>query len=145
MAISNPAERLRPSSVGSIWLLLSIRLTRNQSSVRDVPSQSPANPDYTTVGKPPHRADTCNVVIFGESGAGKSSLVNLITRTNTAATSSDAGGCTSRTNAHEIWIRDMALKVKLFDTAGWSSSPLFVTVTELDGRSRRGSSRHSPR
>ncbi|KAG1760482.1 hypothetical protein EDD22DRAFT_825457 [Suillus occidentalis] len=39
---------------------------------------------------------------FGEAGAGKIFLVNLIAGTNTAATSSDAGGCTSAINEHEI-------------------------------------------
>jgi hypothetical protein len=59
----------------------------------------------------------------------------LLAGTNTAATSIDAGGCTSKTTEHEIRIQNETLKVKLFDTAGWSSSPLFVAITEPDGRS----------
>ncbi|KAG1741410.1 P-loop containing nucleoside triphosphate hydrolase protein [Suillus paluster] len=66
------------------------------------------------------RKDTSdyNVVIFGEAGAGKSSLVNLIAGTDTAQTSRDARGCTTETNAYDILIRNETLKVKLFDTAG---------------------------
>ncbi|KAG2051268.1 hypothetical protein BDR06DRAFT_865941, partial [Suillus hirtellus] len=61
-----------------------------------------------------------NIVIFGETGAGKSSLVNLITRQQTAATSSDAMGCTIKTNVyeHDVAIQNKVLKMKLFDTAG---------------------------
>ncbi|KAG2337539.1 P-loop containing nucleoside triphosphate hydrolase protein, partial [Suillus weaverae] len=61
-----------------------------------------------------------NIVIFGETGAGKSSLVNLITGTQSAPTSSDAMGCTTKTNVyeHDVVIQSKTLKVKLFDTAG---------------------------
>lgn len=67
-----------------------------------------------------HRTETCNIVIFGETGAGKSSLVNLITRQQTAATSSDAMGCTTKTNVyeHDVAFQNKTLKIKLFDTAG---------------------------
>ncbi|KAG2116816.1 hypothetical protein DEU56DRAFT_761493 [Suillus clintonianus] len=66
-------------------------------------------------GEPPHRTDTCNVVIFGEVGAGKSSLVNLIAGTNMAVVSPDAGGCTTETNEHEILIQNETLKMVGFD------------------------------
>lgn len=93
-------------------------------SSSSVPSKNPAHPNYTAaVGEPSRRTDTCNVVIIGEAGAGKSSLVNLIAGTNTAVVSSDAGGCTSTTNTHEIWIQNKTLKVKLFDTAGLDEDP----------------------
>jgi small GTP-binding protein len=87
-----------------------------------VPSQfkSSANSNYTAVGEPPHHTDTCNVVIFGESGVGKSSLVNLIAGKNSAVTSSSAGGCTTEASAHDskILIQNEMLKVQLFDTPG---------------------------
>ncbi|KAG1850172.1 P-loop containing nucleoside triphosphate hydrolase protein [Suillus subluteus] len=93
---------------------------RLQPSSSSVPSQfkSSTNSNYTAVWEPPHRTDTCNVVIFGESGAGKSSLVNLIAGTNTAVISSDIGGCTTGANPHDILIQNETLKVKLFDTPG---------------------------
>ncbi|KAG1723931.1 P-loop containing nucleoside triphosphate hydrolase protein [Suillus lakei] len=85
--------------------------------------QTAASPNHTGVGEPPRRTDTCSVVIFGESGAGKSSLVNLIARMNMAVTSCDAGGCTAKTNVHEILIQNELLKVKLFDTPGLDEGP----------------------
>ncbi|KAG1852205.1 P-loop containing nucleoside triphosphate hydrolase protein [Suillus subluteus] len=116
MAIPQPAGRLQPSS-------------------SSVPSQfkSSANSDYTAVGEPLHRTDTCNVVIFGESGAGKSSLVNLIAGTNMAVTSSDTGGCTTGANPHDILIQNETLKVKLFDTAGLDEGPR-GTVPDKEAR-----------
>ncbi|KAG2140441.1 P-loop containing nucleoside triphosphate hydrolase protein [Suillus cothurnatus] len=62
-----------------------------------------------------------NVVIFGESGAGKSSLVNLITKKHAAPTSCDSAGCTAQTNEYDLSIgsnQSNLLKVKLFDTPG---------------------------
>ncbi|KAG2130589.1 P-loop containing nucleoside triphosphate hydrolase protein [Suillus cothurnatus] len=94
--------------------------TERQSSISSVSSRSPANTNYTAVGGPPNRTGTCNVIIFGESGAGKSSLVNLVARMDVAATSSDAKGCTTEASAHDskILIQNEMLKVKLFDTPG---------------------------
>ncbi|KAG1737390.1 P-loop containing nucleoside triphosphate hydrolase protein [Suillus lakei] len=94
--------------------------------------QTAASSNHTEVEEPPRRTDMCSVVIFGESGAGKSSLVNLIAGKKMAKTSCDAGGCTSETNVHEFLIRNESLKVKLLDTPGRSSSLLFVVITELD-------------
>ncbi|KAG2066556.1 P-loop containing nucleoside triphosphate hydrolase protein [Suillus decipiens] len=68
-----------------------------------------------------HTEETCNVVIFGETGAGKSSLINLITKKHTAPTSCDTTGCTTQTNVYDLSIESIQnnlLKVKLFDTPG---------------------------
>ncbi|KAG2113741.1 P-loop containing nucleoside triphosphate hydrolase protein [Suillus discolor] len=67
-----------------------------------------------------HKEETCNVVIFGETGAGKSSLINLVAGTRTALTSCTAVGCTTETNVYDISIpsQNETLKVKLFDTVG---------------------------
>jgi len=102
--------------------------------------------NHSEVGEPPYRIGTFNVVICGEAGACKSSLVNLIAGMEIAVTSSSASGCTAGTNAYDIsMIRDQTFKVKLVDTAGSSSLPLFIAITELDYRSGRGPWRHSPR
>ncbi|KAG2352017.1 P-loop containing nucleoside triphosphate hydrolase protein [Suillus spraguei] len=106
MTISEPAGRHPPCSSSVVF-----------------PSQISADSNYTAVEEPLHPTDTCNVVIFGESGAGKSSLVNLIAGTNKAATSSDARGCTTGTKAYDIWIQNGTLKVNLFDTAGLDEGP----------------------
>ncbi|KAG1850169.1 P-loop containing nucleoside triphosphate hydrolase protein [Suillus subluteus] len=90
--------------------------------------------NHTEVGEPPHRADTFNVVICGEAGSGKSSLVNLIAGENVAVTSSDAGGCTAGTHAYDIsTIRNETFKVKLVDTAGLDEGPR-GTVPDKEAR-----------
>jgi len=57
-----------------------------------------------------------NVVIFGESGSGKSSVVNAITQSQRAQTSSGATGCTFRCERHEVDLSGK--KFVLFDTVG---------------------------
>jgi len=100
-------------------------------------SISAAGSNGNRVEEASHRTYACNVVIFGETGVGKSSLVNLIARTQKARTSPDALGCTTKTEVYDVLIQNnfKTLKVKLFDTAGRYSSPLLVNVTELDHRS----------
>ncbi|KAG1785548.1 P-loop containing nucleoside triphosphate hydrolase protein [Suillus plorans] len=89
-------------------------------STQSRPCTSPDGIDDIRAREVLHPTETCNIVIFGETGAGKSSLVNLITRKQSAATSSDAMGCTTKTNVyeHDVAIQNKTLKVKLFDTAG---------------------------
>ncbi|KIK44220.1 hypothetical protein CY34DRAFT_11227 [Suillus luteus UH-Slu-Lm8-n1] len=86
-------------------------------------NSGPSRLPSSSFGGAPRRTDTCNVVIVGEAGAGKSSLVNLIAGTNTAVVSSDAGGCTSTTNMHEIWIQNETLKLLLNWMAGLDEDP----------------------
>lgn len=57
-----------------------------------------------------------NVVIFGESGSGKSSVINAITQTQLAKTSSDATGCTFSYQCYPVEISGQ--RYVLFDTAG---------------------------
>jgi tRNA U34 5-carboxymethylaminomethyl modifying GTPase MnmE/TrmE len=109
-------------------------LTRSQSRTSD---QSAAGCKYIRLKKASRRKDTCNVVIFGQTGAGKSSLINLITRTQAVPISSDTERCTTKTVVyeHDIVTQDRTLKVQLFDTAGQCSPPLFVDVAEPNCRS----------
>ncbi|KAG2092790.1 uncharacterized protein F5147DRAFT_721777 [Suillus discolor] len=83
----------------------------------------PPSSNHTEIEEPPHHiVDTLGIVICGESGSGKSSLVNLIAGTNIAKTSPDAVGCTTGTNVYDsdnlINSQYETLKVKLIDTAG---------------------------
>ncbi|KAG2339278.1 hypothetical protein BDR05DRAFT_1003539 [Suillus weaverae] len=83
-------------------------------------NQSVASPNCRGVDDALRRTDTCNVVIVGDTGAGKSSLVNLITGTQAAPTSCDTMGCTIETTVyeHDIMTQGKILRVQLFDTAG---------------------------
>ncbi|KAM6494048.1 P-loop containing nucleoside triphosphate hydrolase protein [Amanita muscaria] len=57
-----------------------------------------------------------NVIIFGETGGGKSSIINLLAGANVAATSSGSVGCTFRSNAYNVSIEGMTFR--FHDTAG---------------------------
>jgi len=57
-----------------------------------------------------------NVVIFGESGSGKSSVINAITQSRRAKTSNSAAGCTFRFEKHEVDLSGE--RFVLFDTVG---------------------------
>ncbi|KAF5353318.1 hypothetical protein D9756_007987 [Leucocoprinus leucothites] len=60
--------------------------------------------------------DINNVVLFGESGAGKSSIINMLSEEEVAKISSSAVGCTFRSKRYRININDKP--VTLWDTAG---------------------------
>jgi GTP-binding protein EngB required for normal cell division len=57
-----------------------------------------------------------NVVIFGETGSGKSSIINVVAQEQIAKTSNDAPGCTSEFKRYSVDISGQ--KFALFDTAG---------------------------
>jgi len=85
-----------------------------------------------------------NIILFGEAGAGKSSLVNMIVGGNDVAkVSCTAMGCTFENNAYDATIGNTTFKV--YDTAGlnegdqgrvphWKSiQKLYSLIRELDG------------
>jgi predicted GTPase len=57
-----------------------------------------------------------NIVIFGETGSGKSSIINAIAQKQLAKTSNDAHGCTSTAQRHPVEISDQ--RFVLIDTPG---------------------------
>ncbi|KAG2088663.1 P-loop containing nucleoside triphosphate hydrolase protein [Suillus discolor] len=71
---------------------------------------------YLGLEEASRRKDTCNVVIFGQTGAGKTSLVNLITKTQAPVSAS----CTTNPTVyeHDVVAHNRIMKVQLFDTAG---------------------------
>ncbi|KZP32054.1 hypothetical protein FIBSPDRAFT_925458 [Athelia psychrophila] len=58
-----------------------------------------------------------NVVVFGEAGAGKSSLVNLMAGRDAAQVSSSVNGCTFESTGYDIDIPE-GPAVRIWDTAG---------------------------
>ncbi|KIJ67581.1 hypothetical protein HYDPIDRAFT_38074 [Hydnomerulius pinastri MD-312] len=82
--------------------------------------QSPPHMDAKVTGEEQNSKETIgaarNVIIFGESGVGKSSLINMITGQNHAATSPDALGCTFRHTKYPAVIDGETYQ--LWDTAG---------------------------
>ncbi|KAH0827581.1 P-loop containing nucleoside triphosphate hydrolase protein [Lanmaoa asiatica] len=59
---------------------------------------------------------TFNVVLFGETGVGKSSVINLIAQKEVAKVSSDVNGCTMQSTRYDIPFGD--LNFAIFDTIG---------------------------
>ena len=60
--------------------------------------------------------DTPNIIIFGETGVGKSSLINMIAATTSAAVSNAAIGCTFESAPYDAELSNR--KYHLWDTAG---------------------------
>ncbi|KAG2040449.1 hypothetical protein BDR03DRAFT_892384 [Suillus americanus] len=57
-----------------------------------------------------------NIIIFGETGVGKSSIINTLAQQGLAETSNDASGCTSSSERYPVEISGQ--RFVLFDTAG---------------------------
>ncbi|KAG1790794.1 kinase-like domain-containing protein [Suillus plorans] len=97
--------------------------TRNTSTVAQPSPLSPTI-SITDSNNPPVLVDSptreCTVVIAGAIGAGKSSLINLLSRKSVADTSIDAGRCTGELKEYPISFRDTAYRV--FDTVGFACS-----------------------
>ncbi|KAH7915222.1 P-loop containing nucleoside triphosphate hydrolase protein [Hygrophoropsis aurantiaca] len=64
----------------------------------------------------PDLKQTRNIVVFGETGVGKSSLINLIAQDDIAKTSSGAGGCTLDARDYLTFVDPYIFRV--FDTVG---------------------------
>ncbi|KAG2340545.1 hypothetical protein BDR05DRAFT_889762, partial [Suillus weaverae] len=62
-----------------------------------------------------------NIVIFGETGSGKSSIINAIAREQLAETSNNTTGCSSCYKRHPVTISGQ--KFILFDTVGLGEGP----------------------
>ncbi|KAF9222622.1 hypothetical protein BS17DRAFT_735456 [Gyrodon lividus] len=92
---------------------------KNPARIRatTLPAQSfPISPGPLGYGPDRGLPRPLNVVVFGESGVGKSSVINMIAGKNVTKTSNDAVGCTFCHQCHEVILN--GLKVNLWDTAG---------------------------
>jgi hypothetical protein len=60
-------------------------------------------------------------LVFGETGRGKSSVINMLAGANVAATSNDAIRCTFENTRYELTIKENL--VHIYDTTGLNESP----------------------
>lgn len=73
------------------------------------------------------RTCTPNVLVVGETGAGKSSVINLIAGEELADVSSSANGCTMEAKSYDIVLTDndgIGHHIRLFDTVGLNEPSL---------------------
>ncbi|KIK15328.1 hypothetical protein PISMIDRAFT_328817, partial [Pisolithus microcarpus 441] len=61
-------------------------------------------------------SNTLNVILFGETGVGKSSVINLMAGSLVAEVSSDLGGCTMNSTDYKVTIGSR--KITIWDTVG---------------------------
>lgn len=66
---------------------------------------------------PAYDSNLCNVIIFGETGVGKSSVVNLIAGEPVAKTSPDAGACTFTSRPYHV-VLESYKPYCIWDTVG---------------------------
>ena len=77
--------------------------------------------DHAPPTKPMHdNSQIPNIIFFGETGAGKSSVINMLMNSDTAGTSSTADGKTSSFESFVTFIDGQ--RVRLWDTAGLSEA-----------------------
>ncbi|KAF8557124.1 hypothetical protein OG21DRAFT_1505755 [Imleria badia] len=74
---------------------------------------------------PPTQPHTINVVVIGEAGVGKSSVINLIAQQELAKVSSDVDACTMQCTRYNIYIDNMDFSI--FDTICLGESPMGVS------------------
>ncbi|OJA17865.1 hypothetical protein AZE42_05901, partial [Rhizopogon vesiculosus] len=85
-----------------------------EGSARTMPPSRPnkdSGHDSDSTASPP-----VNIIVFGESGVGKSSIINMLMGEPVAAVSNQAVGCTYESTKFRATIADK--EVMLYDTAG---------------------------
>ena len=67
-----------------------------------------------------------NVIIFGETGIGKSSVINLMAGSDVAETSSNLEGCTLQATEYSFILSSPKMLLRVFDTVGLEESEIDV-------------------
>jgi small GTP-binding protein len=68
-----------------------------------------------------------NVVIFGDTGVGKSSLINMIVDNQVALTSADGLACTFESKSYDTTLKNK--RIRLWDTAGLTEKQMGMIAT----------------
>jgi GTP-binding protein EngB required for normal cell division len=104
---SNPVESLRDVNPGNVHQpkYLGLQLKNIYPGPRD-PIQIPLPPSKKTI----------NIIIFGETDVGKSSVINLIAGKEIAKVSSDVDGCTMASTPYNFILGQK--NIRIFDTVG---------------------------
>ncbi|KAG2072292.1 hypothetical protein BDR04DRAFT_418836 [Suillus decipiens] len=93
----------------------------SQPSLRTLPPSSrivPPLPRLSSTVSSLSLAGPLNVLLFGETGAGKSAIINLIMGRYVAETSPDAQPCTLKHTSHEVTFGDCRFKLWEVSSAG---------------------------
>ncbi|KAG1807738.1 hypothetical protein EV424DRAFT_226712 [Suillus variegatus] len=110
----------------------------DQSKISTVPSLQTLVPSRNAIPSSPLKhhllstasslsvAGPLNVLLFGETGVGKSSIINLIMGRNVAQTSPDAATCTLHHTCHEVILADR--RFKLWEVSSIESMGFFRTL-----------------
>lgn len=93
-----------------------------------LPLSSSRQRTYSSLQQPTQSSPK-NIVVFGESGVGKSSLINLIAGRSIAATSSGAKGCTFHHKKYELQLDDALYAI--WDTAGLDEGTYGTVPAEI--------------
>lgn len=72
-------------------------------------------------GPEPEHVHVPNILVFGETGVGKSSVINMIANSDVAGISSAASGCTLGSQSYVVSLAGK--QVRLWDTAGLNEGP----------------------
>ena len=110
-----------------------IRLPRIHSSIKvPDPVRVPAVPATMTLKTTPslvlaNITRRKNVVLFGETGVGKSSIINLMAGAAVAETSSDLEGCTMQATEYSFTLPGEA-SLRIYDTVGLNESEIGVNT-----------------
>ena len=94
-----------------------LRVASKSSSASDTPAAAPVSyDDQETQHTNSNVLPSTNVIVFGESGVGKSSVINMLVGEPVATVSNQATGCTFASTKFRATINNQELM--LYDTAG---------------------------
>ncbi|KAF8439031.1 hypothetical protein L210DRAFT_3481214 [Boletus edulis BED1] len=99
--------------------------TQDGSGTQD--NMLPQNPFGYDGARPAHATRRRNVILFGETGAGKSSVINLMADEEIAKTSSNLDGCTLEATEYSFTLPE-GTPLCIFDTVGLNEPDMGVNT-----------------